>query len=424
MRGGKELRWTDALRAVLAALLRAVRFLYGIASDRYADLSEGDVWLRPNQHDWEALRREMASRGPGADRATCLHRAAAKADCMQTWFGHPDAMHVKIFRPRAIRAPEQTCMVVHGLCASGYADERVLQLARALASAGFTVAVPRIAPLENCEIGAASTQAITAASLLLLRLLGAQQQQQPNLMLFKDKRPERIAYAAACISAGMCILAAAQPCLRGKVSAMLLVGTYANVETVVHHVMDEALLDDYGRNAMFLNYMHVLCGRDQNRDALFRAALNLNHYQTQDKHASVVYWEREFNRLCKEHPQLAEQFLRIQRDAAYRQQLAARLCSEILDELEALSPSRVVQSIAPAALCMMHGASDCVVPSSESALLHCLSSKAVPPVRSALSVTTLIDHGTKQTVSIRAAAEVLELLRVVYLFCKAVASNA
>jgi len=400
-------------------VISAARFLYSIALDSYGALHESEVSVE--------IGHVPTTTSCEADAV----RFVNQSDTLGSSCDKREQLQVRVFRAASQEAQPlspsssssgglsgslPSVFVLHGFCASGAQDERVIQLARSLASAGYIALLPTLPPLRNCYIGRACIDAIVRASLAVLS--------RPDLC-----PSHKLSYAAACISAGMALIAAAQPILRAHINAFLLIGTYATVENVAAFTMGAACDDNYGRNAMFLNFGHVAWGGRQSGstkqlEQILLASLHVNHFETQNKPHLLAEARRTLDELLAQYPREAAQYHKLETDPEFRVETSARMISILNSPLRRedrilsfLSPLEWVPQLGErVSVCMMHGENDCVVNASESVLLFKASKQASR--EASLCITPLIDHGTKDAFRPSAIFEVLRLFKVVYTFSR------
>jgi len=406
----------------MAAALSAVRFLHSIALDSYAALEEQRL-LVPVAHI-------PVTAGCELDRA----RFEGCAGSARRQSNASELLEVRVFRRVRAYAKEDggtsrrtaavdatpSVLVLHGFCPSGVEDERVVQLARSLASSGFIALMPRLPPLERCYIGRACIDSIVRAALALLAR--------------RDLCPSgKLSFSAACISAGMALIAAAQPMLRASTSAFLLIGAYARVENVVQYTMNADCDDNYGRNAMFLNFGRVVWNADSNSafvlERMLLASLHVNHYTTQSKPQLLAHARATLEELMSSHEREAAMLLALDSEPDFRKTTADCILDALRCEtsspsylkpmdrgiLDALNAEKAIPQLGDGvSICMMHGENDCVVSASESYIL--LHAAREAKRNAVLSVTPLIDHGTKDSFSPGAILSIVHLFKVVYTF--------
>jgi pimeloyl-ACP methyl ester carboxylesterase len=245
-------------------------------------------------------------------------------------------------------------VLAHGLAPEGKDDPRVRAAAALLARAGFDVAVPTIPGLTRGRLGPEDVEPVVGA-------LAARA--QPTVVV------------GVSVGAGPALLAAADPRVRDRVSAVLSLGGYASAREVLRFWLTGTYSYDgiRGRVEHDPELVRMFLRANADRlDPASRAALDAGH-----------------------------------RDAAER--LLDAPPAELARYLDALSPVRVAPSIG-ARLILVHGRADRAVPYTESLRLA-----AARPDRTTLVLVGLVEHveGTRG----RGAAEARDLFalwRVMY----------
>jgi len=220
---------------------------------------------------------------------------------------------------------------VHGLSTDGKDDPRVREAAALLARAGFDVAVPTIPGLTRGRLGPEDVEPV-------VRTLAA--------------RAEKTVVVAVSVGAGPALLAAADPRVRDRVSAVLSLGGYASAREVVRFWLTGAY-----------SYQGI-SGRVEHDPEVVKAFVRASADRLEPGSRAI---------LEAADPQAVGRLL----DAP----------PEDLDRyLESLSPLRVAPAIG-ARLFLVHGRADRAVPYTESVRLA-----AARPDRTTLVLVGLVGH--------------------------------
>jgi pimeloyl-ACP methyl ester carboxylesterase len=268
--------------------------------------------------------------------------------------------------------PRGTILAVHGMSVMGNRDPRFVNVCKALAHCGYVVVSPLYPEIEEFLIKLETVDAIAKTIQCLTE----------NHALCPSGK---ISIFSASFSAGMSIIAATQPETRELVRSICAVGTYCNAETSVNFLLGRQDNDEYGRFIILRNFIHHSIGLSDDLSEALRVAILDNGH-------------------CRENPELPAllstmpddvqlMFTRLRTDASYRRHHWKMACSpshgvgDILKRLSALSTISYMR----AAVALVHGADDRVIPSSESVILHRRLRESNK--RSRLSLTPVISHG-------------------------------
>ena len=283
------------------------------------------------------------------------------------------------------RLPRRMVLLVSGLHPAGIDEPRLMDLARQLAAAGLAVVTPDFPELSRFEITPAITDAIEASALWLV-----QSSKTPGAVATEG----RIGILGVSFSGGLAVVAAGRSALRGHVAYVLSLGGHDDLPRVLRYLctgseplppgrlgvrLDAAHAD---RNATFVRPPHdygvavILLGVadraapasqvDRLREAVrrFLAASTLDRT---DKAGAQKEFD-ELRKLAAALPEPSATLLRYlnERDVIH---LGARLLPYIgaYGNSSSLSPSRSAKP--SAAVFLLHGTDDNVVPTIESEYL-------------------------------------------------------
>ncbi len=345
------LEWTifSICPARVIALYRAAKFCYRIGFDVYSGINESEAVL-------------------------------------ETRLGK---VPIKVFRPPNTDKSKSTVIVFHGLTASGYNDNRVLQLGRAIAGTGAVVVTPHMTGLTTCEVSIERLKEITAVV---------------DSVAFDEAlnvRGRRVSVTSACVTAGFLLLASNRT---EMINAVFCIGAHASARHVFAncrerrgsadsmYVIESALLTTWAR------------GDDELR-ALFHRSLEDDHLLIKDTpHAKLPEAIKQSPRAGKIYTELMGDWNNIEQ--------ALNETTEVDKELwEAVSPIRFIKQLQCKSVTLLHSASDGLIPPIESRLLYEAVKKQRPDIPADVKITSLLDHGDKQSLGVSAIPEALVLVQ-------------
>ena len=237
-----------------------------------------------------------------------------------------------LYTSSALRRPP-AMVLVHGLSAEGKDDPRLREAARLLARAGWAVAVPTVEGLTMLRLRPDDAVAVRA-SVEALHAAGYR----------------RVALLGISVGAGPALLAASDPALAPRLSAVLALGGYASAVELLRYTLT-------GSYAF---------GEVAGRAATVREP-------------AIAQFARANPELLDE----AGQRLVVNRDPAAVDERVRALPRASRDLLEALSPGRTIGSLR-APLFLIHGRQDPAVPFTESLRLDAAARAAGRRVHTAI----------------------------------------
>jgi pimeloyl-ACP methyl ester carboxylesterase len=237
-----------------------------------------------------------------------------------------------VYSRAALRRPPGL-VLVHGLSAEGKDDPRLRDASRLLARAGWAVAVPTVEGLVVLRLRPEDAAAVTA-SVEALHAAGY----------------PRVALLGISLGAGPALLAAADPSLAPRLSAVLALGGYASAVELLRYTLTGAYA--FG-------------------DVAGRAAGVLEPAIAQFARANTELLDEAGRRLVDN------------RDPAAVDERIRALPRSTRDLLDALSPGPRLGSLR-APLFLIHGRQDPAVPFTESLRLDAAARAAGRPVRTAI----------------------------------------
>ncbi len=138
-------------------------------------------------------------------------------------------------------APIGTLFMLHGMNHLGNQDPRIIKLGKSFASIGFKVCIPRFSSICNHEFNASQqTQDIRQTLLWLINQ--------------KSLCPEgKLAVFAPSFSSGLLIKAIATDSFKNRITAILLLGPYFDLEALIQQFVFDEKMDHYARLIIFKN---------------------------------------------------------------------------------------------------------------------------------------------------------------------------
>jgi hypothetical protein len=275
--------------------------------------------------------------------------------------------------------PRGTILAIHGMTAKGNRDPRFVTVCKALARCGYVVVSPLYRDIEEFLIKEETVHAIAKTIQSLA--------ENPTLC-----HSGKISIFSASFSAGMSIIAASRPETMELVRAICAVGTYSNVETSVEFLLSGQDNDEYARLIILRNFIHHSLGRSSDLSEALRVAILDNGHcrEKPELPALLSTLPRSMRRI----------FTRLRSESSYRWYHWKRVCSPLKSAnglMKRLSVLSTIDSLR-AAVALVHGTDDRVIPPTESVILH-RSLRGCNKL-SRLSLTPAISHGdTTLTVS-------------------------
>ncbi len=272
-----------------------------------------------------------------------------------------------VYRPRG--RPWGSVMVLHGLALRGYRDPRLLRLGWALADCGLVAVLPQVQAMADLRLHPLAWPTIAHSLAAVAK--------DPSL-----RGPRRIGIFAPSYAGGQALLAATRPEVVGDVSALMLVGAYADGRSLLRHVMATTDADPYGRLILVRHALEATGDLSPGLASAIDAQLVDLGLSPEPARLPAV--------LATLDADERERFLTLRDDAEARLAFADEVLArhgEVIDTLSVTSALDLLE--APVAL--LHGANDPVIPSSESAFIHQALRRKGKPVR--LCTTRLLDHG-------------------------------
>lgn len=286
----------------------------------------------------------------------------------------------RVYRP-AGRAPERAVLLLHGVHTLGYKEPRLARFARELARQGCLVVTPDLEDLRNYDLGVTAVDDIEASALEMLDgLKGAELPRRPLVM--------GISFAG-----GLGLTATGRERLRHRFGGYFAFGAHGDLDRVLGFLASGRLPDGgklephlYGQAVVARKFADRLVPEWEVEP--LRAALKLF---LQEK-------PEDFRRAYEALPEGAKRIARpcLEWDAAAMSRLLAPLAKEVASDPR-LSPERNPGPGCP--LFLLHGASDNVIPPSETLALQrwALGRAAEVLVTDLISHVELKDEAKKES---------------------------
>lgn len=295
-------------------------------------------------------------------------------------------------------ANEQLIVLINGFGIEGSNDQRIANLAFALSQAGYRVLCPSFDNLNSLSIHP--------------KTVVEMQEAFRSIANNKSLCPEgKFSLFVPSYSAGMALIAINMKDVQEKIKSIVCVGSYANIESSIDFVLGQNDIDDYGRNILFKNFYPDVFGTDNQLNKIVQAALEDNGYKRSEQNRMLpkvlaqaspadrliwdiyqkdIPWRKEFiQRALKNNPKYKNWFKNL----------------NVIDHLKHIQ----------CAVCLVHGANDLVIPSSESTIIY---QKLFPNNKQVrLLATPLLDHGDIQ-LSSSILSDGIKLFKSFYFFFK------
>lgn len=262
-----------------------------------------------------------------------------------------------------------TLLAVHGMTARGNEDPRIHVLASAFAANGYEVILPDYSEIRNLTVNPESIHHMEDDLMALSKL---------------DNRGPVGVFSAS--FSGSLAMVAASGKAAGSVKAMLFVGPFGHVMSVVEHLFDAEDRDPYGFFVVLKNFLPGKSKKVQSLRHCFEQAALDNGLNRNPRQLPVV--------LANVSPAVRKEFYRILHDASYRRSIKDRILNhpeirKIAARIDVIQHCPDIQ----ASVTLIHGDRDNVIPPGESRLLYDHLRDHVP---ARVCLTPLISHGTVQ----------------------------
>jgi len=334
-------------------------------------------------NSWRRALRFIATQQRSAKNAQGINRQAVTIALGK------ERINADVYTQQQAEAP--TIVFLHGMSPLGISDPRQIVAAKALASAGFRVVCPELPEIRNLKIEAGSIERFRKILL--------------HLQQDRDLCPQgRFALFAPSFSGAICLKVAADVQLAGSITAVAALGAFSRMEGTLRHLMHVKKADPYARLIILANFLPRL-KEGKRLGRYYIAAANDNWHETAAKNPTLNGFaptDARIKALRRLNAKERELVARIEDDAEFRLNLAQRLLPVMRRELSAYNVLKAAGSI-KAAVFLLHGADDDVIPARESTELF-------PLLRDARLVVTPFMGHSHAAVSMRFIGDIWRLV--------------
>jgi len=262
-----------------------------------------------------------------------------------------------------------TIAVIHGMSPKGKSDPRIMILCQAFCQLGFRVVAPDVASVKALIINPAQIEAIAD----IINVLASNTTLTPG---------GRLGLLAPSFSGGMCLAAAALPCVNDKIISICTIGAFTEVDSVINYLLTNDLADPYGRYILLKNILPLVFQNDVAIQKALDAAIkdNLNEVTNVELQHCLFMLT----------PEEQTQANRVLHDGAYRTQLFQSSRPILSEALKAMNIVSRLEGLT-AKVFLLHGKYDNVIPCDQSEMLY--SHLKHLKKEADLVVTPFISHG-------------------------------
>lgn len=281
----------------------------------------------------------------------------------------------------------RTVICVHGMSVRGFRDPRIIHIGQTFAAMGYRSMIPSYPEIQDLCIDPTSSDRIA-----------------DDIRKLAGESGYPVGLFTASFSGGLSLIAASKPAVAHLVSALLVVGTYAHVDTALDFFLHRETADPYGLFIILKNFLPFL----NEPEALLKA------FDTAAKDDGFRRVEKELGPYLESQPEeIRELYRRYMEDRAFRLEQWKKISNmpEAQHIFERMDVLRVAGGL-KAAICLLHGAEDNVIPPAESLLLKKKLENQVPV---SLTITSIIDHGNVKA-GLSMAREIVSLVQTMALF--------
>ena len=294
-----------------------------------------------------------------------------------------------VYIPRKNRT---TILLIHGMSSRGNKDHRIVSLSRSFASAGYKVITPHFKKIASLKIEKSEIKDIVK----IIKAISADK----DLIKY-----DRIGIFSASFSGALALIAAADSSVKDRISSILIVGGYGDVQSTIEKLIESTNHDDYAAMITFYNFIELASGKKPDLSkAFFLAAMddskntdtltphlqklnandrNLFYRLKTDPHARINYWKKILKGAEKRNIHIDD-----------------------------LSPYPILENI-DAAVTFIHGRNDTVILPEQSVKMH---EKLIKHgKKSRLLLTPILSHGNV-SLGISRFAAIFELAKAFSFF--------
>ncbi len=265
-----------------------------------------------------------------------------------------------------------TIVTINGLAPLGNRDPRFIIVNKSLCKLGYTVVSPFYDEICDYKISLRNIDDIKDS---ILFISGR-----------KDLAPNgKVSIFAPSFSGSLSLIAASDTEIANKINSICTIGAYANVSDIIGNLFANQELDEYGRMILLLNFLPISIGKNDSLFKAIRLAVLDNYFKNKDNLLQPHY--EKMKKVDRDF------FERLKNDPEFRMQhwdIVVKKGGKNRILLTALSVMTYIDSLKLPIL-LIHGATDDVVPASESSMLYEQLKKR--GIDTKLCITTLISHG-------------------------------
>lgn len=286
------------------------------------------------------------------------------------------SIRIDVYEPT--ERPQGVILTVNGLAPLGNRDPRFERVNRAMAGCGFRVISPFMDDLCSYKIGVQNIRQVRA----FIEAVQKDRTLAPR---------GRVSIFAPSFAGSLSMIAAADPAVSSGVDAICALGSFASAPAVIEKLFVEHDVDEYGRLILLLNYLHLSIGQNAEVEQALRLAIEDSYFHYREP-------------MLPDYLELMEPSNRIVFESL-RKSVAARNFHWKIIERRGQQKGQSVEDLSllrdsvpgglKAAVSLIHGKQDSVVPSSESRKLYEYLKKAGKKVR--LTITPLLSHGDQKS---------------------------
>jgi hypothetical protein len=307
-----------------------------------------------------------------------------------------------VYEPAA-GAPLYGCLVfIHGMSIYGHRDPRVVELGRALATAGFRSVMPLIPDIQDLRIAARQRDEIGEAIGFVCDDPGLCAGKRPGVM-------------APSFSAGLTLVACSRPALADRVAAVCTIGSYAHADTVVELALYSQEADEYARLILLWNFFDLILEKNTRVKQALKIAAVDNGARRSGAQALLPA------ALAKLSAKDRALFDRMRQDPQFRRELGGRISRtrQIMKLAHEISPLDHAAGLRVPVI-LVHGRGDDVIAPTESEQLYAGYRAAGADAR--LCLTPFISHGDAK-LSFKQIPEAMQLASAFAYFFRCVAGE-
>ncbi|TGL63354.1 alpha/beta hydrolase [Leptospira sarikeiensis] len=264
-----------------------------------------------------------------------------------------------------------TILAANGLAYLGNKDPRFAVVCQSAAAVGYTVISPLLVEVTQFRILKETIEKIKEMILWI----------SSN----KEYCPDgKLSYLAPSFSGSMGLIAASDPEIGKKISSILTIGAYCDVESTLDYVMTSEEGDEYGRMILLYNFVkYALRSDDQELEFALKACVMDGSFSRDNLELPTV--------LEKIRPENKEVFLKLREDKDFRAGIWRDILKNAGKESSFLTELQVKDKLhlLDCHVSIVHGLGDNVVPAKEAVTLK----DHLPIKKSKLVLTPLISHG-------------------------------